>query len=866
MHADAELNHLELLFASWFGAAPRERMVFAKAPGRLELAGNHTDHQGGLVISAALGRYVFALAAPTAEGDTVGAGAAGAGRIRVRMEGFEPCDIDLSAEDAFEPHDGERGTSAALVRGMCAGYAAGGGTVRGFDMVTTSNLPAGAGVSSSAAFEMLVGVVLRALDVCHGEVCRQEVCQGDGSLDTEDRQVCHGDGSPDTEERVFLKSNVDDILCQENRPHDTPDTSDTARVPLCQENRPRDTRVSDEERLAMALQGQDAEQRFFGKSCGAQDQIASAFGGAVFMDFSPAAPAPPQVTRIPFDAAALPWQLVLVDSRVDHSRFTADFDSVTADMFAMARALGATRLVDVGEDAFRENGRSTAESLPNGERTLSRSTHFFAETARVAQQYAALRDADFATFARLAQESGISNRLTLQNVTPMSAPPDDAEAHRPARIMDECAHLLGDATTPGQAAWRMHGGGFGGSILVLVPPHRVDGFIAQMNAALGYEACTRVAISPEGAVAETVPCNLPGRVAWEAPSRFGNMEITVNLRKPEKDPRAIAAALSQQAAGVERPCDLCREVRTWDAAREVAHDARVAGAGVEFALDGERWMLHFSPYGYYPLHCIAMTEVHRPMAITPACIRRLFAIVDRFPYYFMGSNADLPIVGGSILGHDHFQGGGHVFPLMRAGLRAKVRLADFPQLTCGIVDWPASTLRIEGDDAADVAAAAIAVTEAWRTFDFAPCSVKSHTGDVPHNTVTPIVYKRSFVDGKNYDRGTEVLSQNAPYVINLVLRNNRTTPGHPYGLFHAPERLHHIKKENIGLIEIMGLAVLPGRLVREIPGLATDEAAQAQVTDAFVRILAATGVFKDTETGLAGWKAFLGGINGEIVE
>ena len=773
------IGKLKLQFASWFGAAPaRERMVFAKAPGRLELAGNHTDHQGGLVISAALGRFVYALAAPN-----------GTATIRVRMEGFAPCDVDLGEDGAFEPHADETGTSAALVRGMVAGYVAAGGHVSGFDMVTASNLPAGAGVSSSAAFEMLIGVTLRALDNTKAQVIEGLV-------------------------------------------------------------------LSDGERVTMALQGQDAEQRFFGKSCGAQDQIASAFGGAVFMDFSPEPPAAPRVTRIPLNVDALPWQMMLVDSRVDHSRFTADFDSVTADMFAVARALGAARLGDAGEAAFRAKGRSAAESLPNGERAYGRASHFFAETARVAQQFESLKHGDFATFARLAHESGISNRQTLRNVTPMSAAPDDAEAQRPANIMDECARLLdGVADVPaGEAAWRMHGGGFGGSILALVPPQLADAFAAQMNAALGYDACTRVAISPEGATASHVDPELPGRVAWTAPSRFGDLEVTVNLRKPEKDPRAIAAALAQQAAGVMRPCDLCREVRDWNAAREIANDARVADTSVEFTLDGERWMLHFSPYGYYPLHCIAMTEVHRPMGITGPCLARLMACVDRFPYYFMGSNADLPIVGGSILAHDHFQGGGHVFPLMKAGCRAKVTLHDYPALTCGIVDWPASTLRLEGPDADQLVAAATHILEVWQRFDFAACNIVARDGDGLHSTITPIAYRADFV-GKSPDT----------YVLNLVLRNNRTTPERPFGLFHPDESLHHIKKENIGLIEIMGLAVLPGRLVREIPGLADSLEAQAMVTDAFVRILESTGVFKQDDAGEVGWQAFLGGINGEIV-
>ena len=772
-----QIEQLKLLFASWFGGAERPFLVYGSAPGRLELAGNHTDHQGGYVISAALDRHIFGLAAPN-----------GTAVVRARMEGFAPCDIDLSEDGAFEPQDVERGTSAALIRGMAAAYAAAGGHVAGFDLVTASDLPAGAGVSSSAAFEMLLGVVLRALD--------------------------------DTKPQVN-----------------------------------GDIALSDDDRIALAQEGVDAERRFFGKTCGAQDQLASAFGGTIFMDFSPEPPAPPKVTRVDFDPEALPYALVLVDSRVDHSKYNADYDSVPADMFRVARAFGHERLGDMASTQLR------AADVGLAPHVVDRALHFYAEVSRVRSQFDALRGGHFRTFARLANESGLSNRNLLRNVTPVSAPADDPDAGRPEHIMDLCGTVLDRPVR-----CRMHGGGFGGSILALVPRAQLARFTRRMDEALGYTACVPVAIATEGATARRTPAELPGRVAWTAPSRFGELEVTINLRKPEKDPRAIAAALAAQTAGVVRPCDLCREVRDFDVAREEACDPRVAASGVEFPLDGERWMLHFSPYGYYPLHCIALTEVHRPMAITGPCLARLMACVNRFPYYFMGSNADLPIVGGSILAHDHFQGGGHVFPLMRAGLRAKVALRDFPGLTCGIVDWPASTLRLCGHDAGELVAAATRILEAWQHFDFEPCGIVARDGDGLHSTFTPIAYKESFVANTHVTNTQGICHMADPYILNLVLRNNRTTPERPFGLFHPDESLHHIKKENIGLIEIMGLAVLPGRLVREIPGVDRDPAKQAEVTDAFVRILESTGVFKQDDAGEEGWRAFLGEINGAITD
>ena len=794
------IEKLKLQFASWFGAGTaRERMVFAKAPGRLEMAGNHTDHQGGYVISAALDRHIFGLAAPN-----------GTHVIRARMAGFAPCDVDLGEAGAFEPHADETGTSAALVRGMAAAWAAVGGQVGGFDLVTDSDLPAGAGVSSSAAFEMLIGVILRALD------------------ETNTRGICRTD---------------DDLI-------------------------------------DMALQGQDAEQRFFGKTCGAQDQLASAFGGAIFMDFSPEPPAPPKVQRVAFEPAAMPYVPVLVDSRVDHSKYNAEFDAVTGDMFRVAREFGCKRLGDMTFDDFRDRIGvfelfAEPEERQAMEPAFDRALHFFAETRRVRKQYDALTAGRFRAFANLANESGWSNRELLRNVTPVSAPADDPDAGRPEHIMDLCATLLNRPVR-----CRMHGGGFGGSILALVPRAQLKRFTRRMDAALGYPACVVAEISPEGACAWPVAPDLPGRVAWKGASRYGELEITVNLRKPEKDPKAIAAERAAAAAGVVRPCDLCREVRDFDVAREEACDARVASPGVEFPLDGERWMLHFSPYGYYPLHCIALTEVHRPMGINRACLARLLSCVERYPFYFMGSNADLPIVGGSILAHDHFQGGGYVFPLMRAGGRAKVALHDFPALTCEIVDWPASTLRLRGADPDMLVEAATRVLDAWQRFDFAPCDVVARDADGLHSTITPIAYTEDFVDetrgqviclmqdGQSGSEGShrhETNDLSPCLILNLVLRNNRTTPERPFGLFHPDESLHHIKKENIGLIEIMGLAVLPGRLVREIPGLADDAQAQAYVTAAFEKILESTGVFKQDAAGEAGWQAFLGEINGEII-
>ncbi|MFR0708066.1 MAG: galactose-1-phosphate uridylyltransferase [Eggerthella lenta] len=233
-------------------------------------------------------------------------------------------------------------------------------------------------------------------------------------------------------------------------------------------------------------------------------------------------------------------------------------------------------------------------------------------------------------------------------------------------------------------------------------------------------------------------------------------------------------------------------------------------------LGGERWGLQFSPYAYFPEHCIALSAEHRPMKIDAACFERLLDFVDAFPFYFVGSNADLPIVGGSILSHDHFQGGRHVFPLMRAPIERAVALPGCPQVHGGVVRWPASVLRLISHDRNALARGAKRVLDAWQGFSFEPCGVRACGRDadgapVRHNTLNPIVHR-----------------ENGEYVLDLVLRNNRTDAAHPWGIFHPGEELHHIKKENIGLIEIMGLAVLPPRLARELPAVQDELACAAR--------------------------------------
>ena len=293
-------------------------------------------------------------------------------------------------------------------------------------------------------------------------------------------------------------------------------------------------------------------------------------------------------------------------------------------------------------------------------------------------------------------------------------------------------------------------------------------------------------------------------VAWTSPTDWGDLEITINLSKPEKDPKAIAAAGSAPAGEAYPACQLCLENEGYygrgagDA--NGAHPARQNLRIVPIELGGEPWGLQYSPYAYFEEHCIAMSASHRPMHVDRQNMGRLLDFVDLLPHYFVGSNADLPIVGGSILSHDHFQGGRHVFPMMRAEVLDERPLAAWPEVSLGVVRWPLSTLRLRSADRGALLDAADHVLAAWRDWTDESVGVVAHDGDVAHNTVTPVARREE--DGS--------------YVLYLALRCNVTSEQNPLGDFHPHAQWHHIKKENIGLIEVMGLAILPPRLVDEL--------------------------------------------------
>lgn len=360
---------------------------------------------------------------------------------------------------------------------------------------------------------------------------------------------------------------------------------------------------------------------------------------------------------------------------------------------------------------------------------------------------------------------------------------------------------------------------------------------------------------------------------WTAPTPYGDLVITINLSKPEKDPKAIAAAKNAPQSGYPK-CALCRENEGYLGSANQA--ARGNHRLIPLELGGEPWFLQYSPYVYYNEHCIVLSHEHRPMKVSRQSISRLLEFVTFLPHYFVGSNADLPIVGGSILTHDHFQGGRYEFPMAKAPIREKVCFPGFEDVEAGIVHWPMSVIRLRGKEAQRLVDLADKILTAWREYSDESAEILAYTEGTPHNTITPIARRR----GEDYE-------------LDLVLRNNRTTPEHPLGLFHPHAEYHHIKKENIGLIEVMGLAILPPRLLTETglleqalknPAQAqeimarpemekhqswyeelkaagagegdTQRAIQESIGVIFGKILGNAGVYKDTEEGREAFRRF----------
>lgn len=360
---------------------------------------------------------------------------------------------------------------------------------------------------------------------------------------------------------------------------------------------------------------------------------------------------------------------------------------------------------------------------------------------------------------------------------------------------------------------------------------------------------------------------------WKVPSEYGEIDITINLSKPEKDPKAIAAAKNAKSSAYPK-CQLCVENEGY--AGRLNHPARENHRIIPITVNDTRWGFQYSPYVYYNEHCIVFNGEHTPMKIDRSAFVKLFDFVKAFPHYFLGSNADLPIVGGSILSHDHFQGGHYTFAMAEAPIEETFTVAGYEDVEAGIVKWPLSVIRLRNKDEKRVIELATHILEKWRDYTDEAAFIFANTDGEPHNTITPIARKKGDL-----------------YELDLTLRNNITTEEHPLGLYHPHAQYHNIKKENIGLIEVMGLAVLPARLKEEMEILAdyivnkkdirsnekiekhavwaesflnayynvTEENVmdilKAEIGKVFVGVLEDAGVYKCTEEGREAFRRFI---------
>ena len=368
-------------------------------------------------------------------------------------------------------------------------------------------------------------------------------------------------------------------------------------------------------------------------------------------------------------------------------------------------------------------------------------------------------------------------------------------------------------------------------------------------------------------------------VRWKTDTEYGKLDITINLSKPEKDPKAIAAAKNAPQSGYPK-CQLCAENEGY--AGRMNHPARQNHRIIPLEIAGQNWFLQYSPYVYYNEHCIAFNASHTPMKIDRAAFEKLLDFVTIFPHYFIGSNADLPIVGGSILSHEHFQGGRYCFPMEQAPVEQEITFRGYEDVKAGLVKWPMSVIRLDCPDKNKLVDLSDKILKAWRGYSDEEAFIFAETHGEPHNTITPIARRR----GMDYE-------------LDLVLRNNITTEEHPLGVYHPHAELHHIKKENIGLIEVMGLAVLPSRLKGELAALEeailagadigadpvlskhapwveelktrhtftkenTAAILQEEVGQVFAKVLEHAGVYKRTEGGRKAFLRFVEVVNQEV--
>ena len=357
-------------------------------------------------------------------------------------------------------------------------------------------------------------------------------------------------------------------------------------------------------------------------------------------------------------------------------------------------------------------------------------------------------------------------------------------------------------------------------------------------------------------------------VVFDKPTKYGNLEITINLSKPEKDPKAIAAAAHDTAKKYPQ-CALCMENEGYKG--RLGQAARSNHRIIRITVGSQQWGFQYSPYAYFHEHCIFLDSKHEPMKINRQTLINLVEIEKQFPDYFVGSNADLPIVGGSMLAHEHYQGGKHIFPMMKASIKRELHFAEYPAVDAGIVNWPMSDIRLTSTDTEQLIDLGTHIIKVWDQYSDESLDIKAFDGQTRHHTVTPIMHRE---DDK--------------FVLDLVLRDNNTNDEYPLGIFHPHEKLWHIKKENIGLIEVMGRAILPARLKDELNEVKkfwlgaenkiadshlswakevqsrinltadnVDEVMEQELANVFANVLENAGVFKDDAAGNEGWQRFV---------
>ena len=357
-------------------------------------------------------------------------------------------------------------------------------------------------------------------------------------------------------------------------------------------------------------------------------------------------------------------------------------------------------------------------------------------------------------------------------------------------------------------------------------------------------------------------------VVFDTPTKYGNLEITINLSKPEKDPKAIAAAAHDTAKKYPQ-CALCMENEGYKG--RLGQAARSNHRIIRITVGGQQWGFQYSPYAYFHEHCIFLDSKHEPMKINRQTLINLVEIEKQFPDYFVGSNADLPIVGGSMLAHEHYQGGKHIFPMMKASIKKELHFAEYPAVDAGIVNWPMSDIRLTSTDTEQLIDLGTHIIKVWDQYSDESLNIKAFDGQARHHTVTPIMHR-----------------EGDKFVLDLVLRDNNTNNEYPLGIFHPHKKLWHIKKENIGLIEVMGRAILPARLKDELNEVKkfwlgaenkiadshlpwakevqsginitadnVDEVMEQELANVFANVLENAGVFKDEAAGNEGWQRFV---------